>query len=687
MNNKKIIFAISLCATLILTGMTVFAESTTKHVDITYGSVRVYINGQRLYKDTIIYEGSTYIPIRAIADSLGKAVTYDDKSKTAYITTLKNATMPPTQQVQAETPVKQVSVDAVFGGVKLVVDGNKVDKETILIEGTTYGALRAVAEVLGMDVTYDGVSRVAQIFDAKVVAQNPTGSQNPSIAPKPTPPQTVTYYIDYNSVADLGSFSQISNDKFTKTTENNITSYRYPDSTLTVEVLKNYTDQLAKDGFKYVSAESNPQYSVYSKADTTVIIDLNYKGYVYVRLRKAITPVMYKEFPTIPDIGSFTIPAVAFDRTTKSADNTATIYWYQKISDNTIRLYVEALADGGYVQDTARSQPANGLLYYVKGDSTIIVDSATFKQNGTVMVSINKIASIVYPREFPSVPIFAHEPAKTVLKLPEDKGYTYLFANVTELMINNYVMELSKRGYFFDASVSKTGYLVYTANGISVTVDSVNFKATNNIGIEIKRISDFNYPKEFPLIPIFGPDQPKQTTPTQDVSGMNYWFQNVTDVMIAKYTGELTRLGFVADTAKTKAGYQVFTKETFTVTVDSNTYRTTGYVIITINQIEKFVYYAEYPNVPIFAPKADVTAPSDDKVGTSYGYKDVKETDISAYTQKLVKLAFVVDTANSKTGVFAYTKTDGTITTSVVIDTVAKKAEGLTVVAVKKISK
>ena len=52
-------------------------------------------------------------------------------------------------------------INAVFGKVKLVVDGNPVAKETLLYNGTTYVPLRAAAEALGKSVNYDAASSTA----------------------------------------------------------------------------------------------------------------------------------------------------------------------------------------------------------------------------------------------------------------------------------------------------------------------------------------------------------------------------------------------------------------------------------------------------------------------------------------------------------------------------------------------
>ncbi len=48
--------------------------------------VRVYVNGIRIDEETILSDGRTYIPLRAVSETLGAEVGWDDASKSAFIT-------------------------------------------------------------------------------------------------------------------------------------------------------------------------------------------------------------------------------------------------------------------------------------------------------------------------------------------------------------------------------------------------------------------------------------------------------------------------------------------------------------------------------------------------------------------------------------------------------------------------
>jgi len=51
-----------------------------------YADVRVYVNGIRLEENVIMHNDRTYIPLRAVSESLGANVMWDENSNSAYVT-------------------------------------------------------------------------------------------------------------------------------------------------------------------------------------------------------------------------------------------------------------------------------------------------------------------------------------------------------------------------------------------------------------------------------------------------------------------------------------------------------------------------------------------------------------------------------------------------------------------------
>lgn len=83
---KKFVYFLSGCLfmSVVMASVVAFAE-TPASIDVIFGRVKLMVNGEAVDKETMLYDGTTYIPLRAAAETLGMEVTYDDETKTAYI--------------------------------------------------------------------------------------------------------------------------------------------------------------------------------------------------------------------------------------------------------------------------------------------------------------------------------------------------------------------------------------------------------------------------------------------------------------------------------------------------------------------------------------------------------------------------------------------------------------------------
>lgn len=81
-----------LSATVLVSGIS-YAASTSTLYNVVTGGVKIYVDGHKLNpKDAngnavepIIYNGTTYLPVRAVANALGKPVYWDGPSYTVYL--------------------------------------------------------------------------------------------------------------------------------------------------------------------------------------------------------------------------------------------------------------------------------------------------------------------------------------------------------------------------------------------------------------------------------------------------------------------------------------------------------------------------------------------------------------------------------------------------------------------------
>lgn len=75
------------------TGSVAFAKVGTEFIEAVYANVKIYIDGKQIEPrdvngnkvEPFIYNGTTYLPVRAVGEAFGKAVSYDGKTKSVYV--------------------------------------------------------------------------------------------------------------------------------------------------------------------------------------------------------------------------------------------------------------------------------------------------------------------------------------------------------------------------------------------------------------------------------------------------------------------------------------------------------------------------------------------------------------------------------------------------------------------------
>lgn len=98
--NKTRLFCISvivLCFTFIITG-TAFANGFWQNIAVYYNNIKIKVNDTYVnllnnddeLAEPFIMNGTTYVPIRAVSEALGKKVSWNDTDKTVYISDYDN---------------------------------------------------------------------------------------------------------------------------------------------------------------------------------------------------------------------------------------------------------------------------------------------------------------------------------------------------------------------------------------------------------------------------------------------------------------------------------------------------------------------------------------------------------------------------------------------------------------------
>lgn len=151
MSNKFKGILIGIIIGTIISATTTFALNGSMQKVLDYSDIKICIDGERItptdangnYVEPFIIDGTTYLPVRAVASTFGKEVSWDGNTRTVYI---------------GKKPEAKY-FDAFKENIQSVIDtyGKYVDKEGIGIWGLKYGEL--------VDFEKDGVPELVLIRD------------------------------------------------------------------------------------------------------------------------------------------------------------------------------------------------------------------------------------------------------------------------------------------------------------------------------------------------------------------------------------------------------------------------------------------------------------------------------------------------------------------------------------------
>ncbi len=156
-------FLLTLVILTMLTGV-VFGAPVQENIDAVFNSVNISVEDQKLHTDNILHDGTTYAPLRAVSEILGKEVDWDENTNTASINDSEStqSNLPVDQSQKFESDLEK-NINVTYNAVNIEVNNDKVDTDNILYKGTTYVPLRAVSEMLGKLVGWDSATNTASI--------------------------------------------------------------------------------------------------------------------------------------------------------------------------------------------------------------------------------------------------------------------------------------------------------------------------------------------------------------------------------------------------------------------------------------------------------------------------------------------------------------------------------------------
>ncbi len=175
--NFKCIVA-AFVAVIMLCSTTVFATVEQKNATIHYSGIKIVVDGTEIIPTDVsgsivepfTISGTTYLPVRALANALGQGVKWDGETKTVYIGGDGESSVSPSSGVPSySTYSKDVALN--YNNIKLNVNGTEIVPkdvngnivEPFTIDGTTYLPVRALANALGEEVYWDGETKTVYI--------------------------------------------------------------------------------------------------------------------------------------------------------------------------------------------------------------------------------------------------------------------------------------------------------------------------------------------------------------------------------------------------------------------------------------------------------------------------------------------------------------------------------------------
>lgn len=121
---RKLLGVLSIATVLTLNAVPAFAETGTQNIPVTYNDIKIVVDGNTVPTSTepFIYNGTTYLPVRAIGEALGKDVSWDGNTNTVYIGTTTNT------DTQPSAPVSQNEVIYDANNIKVTYTGLTQDE-------------------------------------------------------------------------------------------------------------------------------------------------------------------------------------------------------------------------------------------------------------------------------------------------------------------------------------------------------------------------------------------------------------------------------------------------------------------------------------------------------------------------------------------------------------------------------
>jgi uncharacterized protein YukE len=157
---KKFIIMIASCFALAGTA-SVWAEGSLKSIQVLFERINVSLNGQQanLTKDSILYNGSVYVPLRSLSEMLGADISWDDANRAVYLDFILKE--PPNIQTATEKGIYQYIALQNNGILSDLIQAMKTTNTAEMLKvRDRYAELERLAQDLKDDQMYTYISKM-----------------------------------------------------------------------------------------------------------------------------------------------------------------------------------------------------------------------------------------------------------------------------------------------------------------------------------------------------------------------------------------------------------------------------------------------------------------------------------------------------------------------------------------------
>lgn len=121
---KKKAVVLGLVGAMALGTCTVSAANGTRNISATFRNIKIVVDGKQVSTsaEPFIYNGTTYLPIRAVGEAVGKEVTWDAGTNTVYLGEVPTSAQQAQASAQQQAPAPEAPAAAVSSDLPILAE-------------------------------------------------------------------------------------------------------------------------------------------------------------------------------------------------------------------------------------------------------------------------------------------------------------------------------------------------------------------------------------------------------------------------------------------------------------------------------------------------------------------------------------------------------------------------------------